>query len=396
MQAAEPRLWHPTILRAQACMRTVRAAERERRNEVGSAMSETDCRSPSEDRGATTFDAATVTKETPESACAVWLSICQSGDSAETVFSNRQARHATGPNTTVRVPPDTEPVIDRSRIPPDTGHPHTRGSPCLDIAVRLLRLDSRLLHRPLVITALPARTPRNPPQQGASSNPPRARRRGRCSRRRKFNPCCLRADRSRFPSPYITQGVRLTNDTDCGGQDCVNYVGYSYWRNINNHVGSNTMYVCSDAGSLAGRRRSDAFQLQQDDARGHQGRTALRRVERAQLGVRRRLVLQRDAAACAVSQRRVARSSGTTSSPRRSQTVFDVSSDRISSARNRYVWQLHSSNDDRVHSGTCTRQDLVRDARLLCLSRGYEAVLLLSADRRTSTSARSTRAADGW
>ena len=46
-----------------------------------------------------------------------------------------------------------------------------------------------------------------------------------------------------FPSPYHTEGVRLTNETDCGGQDCVNYVGYWYWRNMNNHVGSNTMYV---------------------------------------------------------------------------------------------------------------------------------------------------------
>lgn len=47
-----------------------------------------------------------------------------------------------------------------------------------------------------------------------------------------------------FPAPYLTQGVRLTNASDCaGGADCVNGVGYSYWRNINNHVGSDTMYI---------------------------------------------------------------------------------------------------------------------------------------------------------
>src|SRR4051812_42217464 len=47
-----------------------------------------------------------------------------------------------------------------------------------------------------------------------------------------------------FPAPYNTQGVRLTNAADCsGGGDCVRPVGYSYWRNINNHVGSNTMLV---------------------------------------------------------------------------------------------------------------------------------------------------------
>ncbi|MFL6259031.1 MAG: hypothetical protein ACJ76Y_04905 [Thermoanaerobaculia bacterium] len=46
-----------------------------------------------------------------------------------------------------------------------------------------------------------------------------------------------------FPAPYNTRGIRLTNGSDCGGTDCVNYVGYSYWRNINNHTGSNDLYV---------------------------------------------------------------------------------------------------------------------------------------------------------
>src|SRR5436190_9970833 len=46
-----------------------------------------------------------------------------------------------------------------------------------------------------------------------------------------------------FPSPYGTQGIRLTNASDCGGQDCVLSVGYSYWSNINNHSGSDTMLV---------------------------------------------------------------------------------------------------------------------------------------------------------
>src|SRR5436305_569700 len=46
-----------------------------------------------------------------------------------------------------------------------------------------------------------------------------------------------------FPAPYLTQRVPLTNSTDCAGRgDCINPVGYSYWRNINNHVASNTMY----------------------------------------------------------------------------------------------------------------------------------------------------------
>jgi hypothetical protein len=47
-----------------------------------------------------------------------------------------------------------------------------------------------------------------------------------------------------FPAPYNTSGVRLTNASDCGGgADCLWYVGYSYWRNINNHAGSADMYI---------------------------------------------------------------------------------------------------------------------------------------------------------
>lgn len=46
-----------------------------------------------------------------------------------------------------------------------------------------------------------------------------------------------------FPAPYNTQGIRLTNASDCGGEDCVNYAGYSYWRNMNNHVGMESMLV---------------------------------------------------------------------------------------------------------------------------------------------------------
>jgi hypothetical protein len=47
-----------------------------------------------------------------------------------------------------------------------------------------------------------------------------------------------------FPAPYNTTGIRLTNSTLCaGGADCIWYVGYSYWRNVNNHTGKNEMYI---------------------------------------------------------------------------------------------------------------------------------------------------------
>lgn len=46
-----------------------------------------------------------------------------------------------------------------------------------------------------------------------------------------------------FPAPYNTEAFRLTNSSDCGGANCVHYVGYSYWRNTNNHVGQDRMLV---------------------------------------------------------------------------------------------------------------------------------------------------------
>ena len=47
-----------------------------------------------------------------------------------------------------------------------------------------------------------------------------------------------------FPAPYNTAAVRLTDASLCAeGQDCLWYAGYSYWRNMNNHVGSADMYI---------------------------------------------------------------------------------------------------------------------------------------------------------
>jgi hypothetical protein len=58
-----------------------------------------------------------------------------------------------------------------------------------------------------------------------------------------FLPANLARGAFTFPAPYNTTGIRLTNASDCGGQDCLWYVGYSYWRNINNHAGSNEMLI---------------------------------------------------------------------------------------------------------------------------------------------------------
>ena len=45
-----------------------------------------------------------------------------------------------------------------------------------------------------------------------------------------------------FPAPYNTQGVRITQPSDCGNHDCVDMT-YNYWRNMSNSTGSNTLYI---------------------------------------------------------------------------------------------------------------------------------------------------------
>ncbi|HKO31283.1 MAG TPA: hypothetical protein VJU54_09100, partial [Nitrospiraceae bacterium] len=50
-------------------------------------------------------------------------------------------------------------------------------------------------------------------------------------------------DKFVFPAPYQTEAVRITTASDCNGSDCVWPVAYSYWRNINNHVGSDHMLI---------------------------------------------------------------------------------------------------------------------------------------------------------
>jgi alpha-tubulin suppressor-like RCC1 family protein len=46
-----------------------------------------------------------------------------------------------------------------------------------------------------------------------------------------------------FPEPYNTTAARLTDSGDCGGSDCLWYVGYSYWRRMNYHVGRPSIYI---------------------------------------------------------------------------------------------------------------------------------------------------------
>ena len=110
-----------------------------------------------------------------------------------------------------------------------------------------LLLDSSLLSVGATIrNAVIAVTPPPPPGGGLTekAGSPALRARFTSSQIQAFLPADGAKGKFSFPAPYNTEAVRLTNTTDCaGGADCLWYVGYSYWRNINNHVGSTDMYI---------------------------------------------------------------------------------------------------------------------------------------------------------
>jgi hypothetical protein len=110
-----------------------------------------------------------------------------------------------------------------------------------------LLLDSSLISMGATVrNAVIAATPPPPPGGGLleKSGSPQLRPRFTPQQIQAFLPANGAKGKFTFPAPYNTNAIRLTNSSDCaGGADCLWYVGYSYWRNINNHVGSADMYI---------------------------------------------------------------------------------------------------------------------------------------------------------
>ncbi len=151
-----------------------------------------------------------------------------------------------------------------------------------------------------------------------------------------------------FPQPYRTQGVRLTAPADCGGNDCLSYVGYSYWRNMNNHVNSERMLILlafdrakggagptllsynklTEEVSVLGPLFDSTHRLSWSNAVGWYFSATL--VSKLYINDGPRM-LRYDVTA------------------QEEETVFDVS-DQFGTDRR--IWQMYSSNDDRVHSAT--------------------------------------------
>jgi len=148
-----------------------------------------------------------------------------------------------------------------------------------------------------------------------------------------------------FPAPYNTRGVRITDASDCGGADCVSYVGYSYWRNTNAHQGSNEMLIFLGLGSSGGptlfryNKTTDAITKvgpvfpAGSRFNSHSGNTWY-----FSASLPTKLYLP--------DGPRMLRYDVITKT---FETIYDITAQFGS---NRNIYQMHSSNDDRVHSAT--------------------------------------------
>ncbi len=155
----------------------------------------------------------------------------------------------------------------------------------------------------------------------------------------------------RFPSPYSTQGVRVTTDSDCGGADCVLSVGYSYWSNINNHAGSDTMLIFLGLDRRKGGSGPSLFSYNKrtGETRNLGPLFAADHAYSWSSGEGWYFSAKKPTALYMNDGSRMLRYDVQTKAI---ETVFDS---RTEFGADTYIFQMHSSADDRVHSATLRR-----------------------------------------
>lgn len=151
-----------------------------------------------------------------------------------------------------------------------------------------------------------------------------------------------------FPSPYNTRAMRLTDSSDCNGSDCVWYVGYSYWRNINAHQNSNEMLIFLGLASNRGGGGPTLFKVDKTtDAVTKVGPLFPSGSKyQAFTGEGWYFSASRPTTLYLSDGPKFLRYDVVT---KQFETVFDVTAQF---GADRRIWQTHSSNDDLVHSAT--------------------------------------------
>ena len=150
-----------------------------------------------------------------------------------------------------------------------------------------------------------------------------------------------------FPAPYHTEAVRVTTADDCQG-DCVSAIGYSYWRNMNNHVGSNEILIFLSLDRAHGGTGPTLFSYDKTTQEIHKGAPLFSPQHR----------LSWSSAAGWYFSATQPTTLYINDGPHMlrydvlthaSDVVYDVST---VFGNDRVTWQMSSSNDDQVHAAT--------------------------------------------
>lgn len=163
-----------------------------------------------------------------------------------------------------------------------------------------------------------------------------------------------------LPAPYNTEAIRITNQLDCNviTDDCIRYIGYSYWRVMNNHVGSDEILM------FIGTRNKGPVLYSYNKVTGLVSnlgplfdtsspfRASTAEIWYFSASMPTKIYINNGP--------RLLRYDVIS---KQFEIIFDVSSQFGS---NRYIWQMHSSNDDNVHSATL--RDTSTFAMLGCLA----------------------------
>jgi uncharacterized repeat protein (TIGR01451 family) len=151
-----------------------------------------------------------------------------------------------------------------------------------------------------------------------------------------------------FPPPYATQGARITSTGDCGGGNCVEPVGYSYWRNINSHEADGSLLILLGLNRSRGGGGPSLFRFDKTTREvtnlgplfPASSPLSFRSAEGWYWSASRPTTLYLD------DGPRLVRYDVATQT---FETVFDAST---SFGPGVVIRQMHSSDDDRVHSAT--------------------------------------------
>lgn len=151
-----------------------------------------------------------------------------------------------------------------------------------------------------------------------------------------------------FPSPYNTRGVRITNASDCQGSDCVNYVGYSYWKNMNNHVNDDEILIVLGLKTDLGGQGPTLYRFNKETEELVKDGPLFEASSRWAYST-----LETSYFSASMPTKMYMRDNSKLMRfdviDRTWETVFDAT-DEFGSGYD--IWHTHSSNDDGVHSAT--------------------------------------------